>query len=98
MALTVSSGALEVRRKRLLFRAARRGFREVDMIFGTFAAQSLAGLNQAALDEFEELLAAPDQDVYDWLQDKKPVPAGFDTAVFAQLKALCSRKTPTWNV
>ncbi|HEY4123949.1 MAG TPA: succinate dehydrogenase assembly factor 2 [Rhizomicrobium sp.] len=98
MAITLSSGTLDVRRKRLLFRAARRGFREVDMIFGTFAAQSLADLSDADLDAFEALLAVPDQEIYDWFRDKAPVPPVHDTTVFAQMKALCSRKNPTWNV
>ena len=98
MAITVSSDALDVRRKRLLFRAARRGFREVDMIFGTFAAQFLADLSDGDLDAFEALLDVPDQEIYDWFRDKAPVPPAHDNTVFAQMKALCSRKNPTWNV
>jgi antitoxin CptB len=98
MTITGSSGALDVRRKRLLFRAARRGFREVDMIFGTYAANSLAGLNEADLDAFEALLSIPDQEIYDWLRGAAPVPPAHDTQVFADMKALCSRKNPTWNV
>ena len=91
-------GSSENRRKRLLFRAQRRGFKEVDLIFGTFAAQSLAGLDEAGLDQLEALLDAPDQDVFAWLKGDAPVPTSFDTPVFAQLKALCRRKDPTWNV
>ncbi|MGZ6006307.1 MAG: succinate dehydrogenase assembly factor 2, partial [Rhizomicrobium sp.] len=37
-----NGGSSEARRKRLLFRAQRRGFKEVDLIFGTFAAAELA--------------------------------------------------------
>ena len=33
-----------------------------------------------------------------WLKDEAPVPAAYDTVVFAKLKALCRRKDPTWNV
>ena len=86
------------RRKRLYFRAQRRGFKEVDLIFGAFAETHLNALDAAGLDAFEALMAAPDQDVYGWLQDHAPVPAEFDTPVFAQLKALCRRKSPTWTV
>jgi antitoxin CptB len=98
MATDVPSGAPNVRRKRLLFRAARRGFREVDMIFGTYAANALAGLDEAGLDAFETLLSVPDQEIYDWLRGAAPVPPAYDTQVFADMKALCSRKNPTWNV
>ena len=36
-------GSSENRRKRLLFRAQRRGFKEVDLIFGAYAEAHLAG-------------------------------------------------------
>ncbi|MDE2135366.1 MAG: succinate dehydrogenase assembly factor 2 [Alphaproteobacteria bacterium] len=91
-------GSLETRRKRLLFRARRRGFKEVDLIFGTFAARELADLDEAGLDQLEALLDAPDQEVFSWLKGEAPVPAAYDTSVFAKLKALCRRKNPTWNV
>ncbi|MBN9579363.1 MAG: succinate dehydrogenase assembly factor 2 [Alphaproteobacteria bacterium] len=97
MTTTPSGGAQDVRRKRLLFRAHRRGFREVDMIFGTYAEQALAGLDEAGLDRFEALLGVPDQEIYLWLQGKAPVPAEHDNAIFAAMKALCNRKNPTWN-
>ena len=89
---------LDIRRKRLFFRALRRGFREVDLIFGTFAADGLKSLGEAELDQFEALLAAPDQEVFLWLQGKVPVAPDYDTPVFARLKALCQRDEPTWNV
>lgn len=89
---------LEIRRKRLKFRAQRRGFREVDLVFGTFAVAELAGLSEAEMDQFEALMDAPDQEVWLWLQDKAPVAPQFDTAVFARLKALCRRDRPQWNI
>jgi antitoxin CptB len=88
----------ERRRARLRFRAQRRGFKEVDLIFGAFAEIHLPHLAEDELDLFEALLDAPDQAVFDWLKDTTPVPAEFDTAVFARLKALCERRRPTWSV
>lgn len=80
------------------FRAQRRGFKEVDLIFGAFAAEFLPRLSPAELDQFEALLDVPDQDVFGWLQDTAPVPSEYDTTVFAKLKSLCGRRNPTWNV
>ncbi|HEY2068046.1 MAG TPA: succinate dehydrogenase assembly factor 2 [Rhizomicrobium sp.] len=91
-------GSSEARRKRLLFRAQRRGFKEVDLIFGTFAAAELAGLSEPELDQFEALLDAPDQRVYEWLRGVDAPDAQYDTPLFHRMKALCSRKAPTWNV
>lgn len=86
------------RRKRLCFRAARRGFKETDAIFGAFAETHLAGLDEAELDRFESLLNVPDQEIYDWLRGHAPVPPAHDTPVFHRLKAICNRRNPTWNV
>lgn len=93
-----TGGSSEARRKRLLFRAQRRGFKEVDIIFGTFAAAELGVLSEAELDQFEALLAAPDQEVYRWLRGDAAAPAPHDNEVLARMKALCARKNPTWNV
>ena len=98
MTNTDDGGSKEVRRKRLLFRAQRRGFKEVDLIFGAFAAEALPAMESRAIDEFEALLDAPDQEVFAWLQDHAPVPPEFDNETFAGLKAVCRRKNPTWSV
>jgi antitoxin CptB len=90
-------GSSENRRKRLLFRAQRRGFKEVDLIFGAYAESHLARLSEAELDQFEALLTAPDQDVYAWLRDAVPVPPEYDNPVFAGLKAVCVQKKPRWG-
>jgi antitoxin CptB len=76
-------GSSENRRKRLLFRAQRRGFKEVDLIFGQYAENHLATLDAAGLDQFEALLTAPDQEVYAWLRGAEAVPAEYDNPVFA---------------
>jgi antitoxin CptB len=90
-------GSSENRRKRLLFRAQRRGFKEVDLIFGAYAQSHLAGLDEAGLDHFEALLTAPDQDVYDWLRGAAPLPPEYDNDVFAGLKAVIGHKDAKWN-
>jgi antitoxin CptB len=97
MSITQNGGSSEARRKRLFFRARRRGFKEADLIFGAFAATHLDSLDESGLDAFEALLRAPDQQVYAWLQGA-PVPAEFDTPVFAAMKAFCDRKDPAWSV
>jgi len=82
----------------LRFRAARRGFKEVDLLFGAFVAEFLDDLDEAGLDQFEALLLVPDKEVYTWLQDGAAVPEAYDTGVYRKLKSLCSRKSPKWNV
>lgn len=90
-------GSSENRRKRLLFRAQRRGFKEVDLIFGAYAESHLSVLDKQGLDQFEALLAAPDQEVYAWLRGAEAVPAEYDNPVFAGLRRVCEQKNPRWS-
>ena len=92
-----NGGSSEARRKRLLFRAQRRGFKEVDLIFGTFAAAEILQLTEIELDQFEALLIVPDQAVYAWLRGGESVPDAFNTPLFQRLKALCQRRNPRWS-
>lgn len=74
-------------RKRLLYRASYRGFKEVDILLGGFARAHLAQMNQAELRQFEQLLEANDHDIYNWISARVPVPLEYDTPVFARMCA-----------
>ena len=86
------------RRKQLRYRATHRGFKEADAILGAFAALHLAELDENELEMFAALLEVPDPELYDWLRGAVVVPGAHDTPVFAQLKAICEQRQPTWNV
>jgi antitoxin CptB len=91
-------GSSETRRKQLLFRCQRRGFKELDLIFGAFAREHLNALSGNELEQLDFLLKAPDDDVYAWLRGYQPVPARYASSVFDKLKAICNRKSPAWTV
>ena len=78
---------IEIRRKQALFRAQRRGFRELDLIFAAFTDAHLETLDEAELDRFEALLSVPDWQMIDWIMGHEKVPATHDHAVFARLCA-----------
>lgn len=65
---------MDDRRRKLKFRAWRRGFREMDLLMGSFADEHIAGMSEDEITEFERLLATPDWEVYAWLVGQKPVP------------------------
>ena len=79
--------ARDVRRRKLLFRAWRRGVREMDLIVGRFADAHIEAFDAAGLDDFERLIEAPNADLYAWVIGTENVPASYDTAVLAELKA-----------
>ena len=72
---------IEIRRKRLKFRAWHRGTREMDLLLGSFADQHLASFDQAALDQFESLLVNNDPDLYSWVSGREEAPAAEKTPV-----------------
>jgi antitoxin CptB len=78
---------MEDRLKRLLIRARRRGFQEMDLIMGRFAETHASSLAEPELAAFEALLQAEDQDVYDWLLGRTPPPAAHDTPLLARIRA-----------
>lgn len=77
---------MDERRKRLRFRAWRRGFREIDLILGGFADARLGSLSDTDLTAFETLLEASDQDVYDWIVGRTPAPAAYETPLLQAIR------------
>jgi antitoxin CptB len=81
----LSSSALDERRRRILFRAWRRGIREMDLVMGRFADAHLPSMSETELDEFERLLDVPDPQVVAWIIGGEAPPREFDTPLFARL-------------
>jgi antitoxin CptB len=83
----LSSAALDERRRRILFRAWRRGMREMDLVMGQFADVNLPTMSEGELDEFERLMEAPDPQLLSWITGEAPTPPECDTPLFARLRA-----------
>jgi antitoxin CptB len=81
----LSSSALDERRRRILFRAWRRGLREMDLVMGQFADMNLVAMTEAEVDEFESLLDVPDPQILAWITGGEAIPPDFDTPLFARL-------------
>ncbi len=82
-----SSDGLDARRRKLLFRAWRRGVREMDLIVGRFADAHIAALDAPALDDFERLIEVPNAELYAWVSGAQAVPQSHDSAVLRRLIA-----------
>jgi antitoxin CptB len=83
-----STDDLDLRRRRLAFRARHRGIREMDLILGRFVDEALAGLDADHLSRFEALIDVPDRDLYGWITGTAPVPATYDDDIMASLRAI----------
>jgi antitoxin CptB len=81
-----SSEGLDVRRRKLLFRAWHRGLREVDLILGRFADGNIEQLTEADLSEFENLMDVPDGELLAWLTGEAEVPSSHDGPLLRRLR------------
>ena len=59
--------------------------KEVDLILGPFADSAAERLNEQDLEDFELLLAVPDNDLYDWLCGRSTPPERFRTKLYEQI-------------
>jgi len=81
------AGGLDVRRRKLLFRCWHRGTREMDLLLGRYADQNVATLDDAGIEALEELMEAPDTELFGWITGGKPVPANFDVPILHAIQA-----------
>jgi antitoxin CptB len=84
---TRSSGGLDDRRKRLLFRCWHRGTREMDLILGRFADAEITKLSDDELALFEYLMDVPDPDLYAALTGDVPPAPDFASGLFDRIKS-----------
>ena len=84
---TRSSGGLDERRRRLLFRCWHRGTREMDLILGRFADAEIASLTDNELAQFERLIEVPDPDLYAALTGNVPAAPEFANGLFERIKS-----------
>jgi antitoxin CptB len=88
------AGDLDVRRRRIRFRAWRRGMRELDMLLGAFVDAEIDALDASEIAALERLLGLPDDEVFRWLSGSEPTPVEHDTPVFRKIAAFHSHDGP----
>ena len=65
---------LNVRRKRLVYRAKQRGWLEVDLLLGTWASKNVLKLEADGLDQFEAFVNLETIDIYNVITLRSDVP------------------------
>ncbi|MEO1104365.1 MAG: succinate dehydrogenase assembly factor 2, partial [Pseudomonadota bacterium] len=84
---TRSSADLPPRRKRLLFQAWHRGTREMDLLLGRFADETITTWTEAELDDMDALLAVPDTELYSCITEQVAVPDNHRSAILSRVIA-----------
>ncbi len=80
-----TTAGLNVRRRKALYHAWHRGTREMDLLLGRFADDAITDLSDSELDDFEALMAVPDNDLYSWLCGRSAPPGTYDTPVLRMI-------------
>ena len=84
---TRSSGGLDDRRKRLLFRCWHRGTREMDLILGRFAdAEIVDACAMTNWLNWKHLIEVPDPDLYAALTGNIPLAGEYASHLFERIK------------
>jgi antitoxin CptB len=86
--------ALDIRRKRLLFRSWHRGTKETDLLLGSFAERHLADMSEPQLERYEALLEEDDAALFDWITGRAAPPPEHEGEVLALLRAFRFRPRP----
>jgi antitoxin CptB len=82
---------LDLRRRRLLFRATHRGTHETDLLVGGFVASRIHSLTPAEMDALEAVMELPDPDLADWLTGRLPVPDEVASPMLLRLRDAARR-------
>lgn len=72
-------------RKKILYQSQNRGCKETDLILGNFAEKYLEQMDIKELENFQRILELSDADIYDWYNNKAPVPAEYNTPLMQKL-------------
>lgn len=91
----LNSGPLDLRRRRLHFRAWHRGMREVDLLLGRFADATISDLNEGELAGFEALLEVPDREILAWVTGEAAVPPDANSVLIRRLLAFHGTQSPS---
>ncbi len=75
----------DARRRKLAYRAAHRGTKEMDLILGGYVSRHIAALSETELDELEQIIALPDADLDAWATGKAELPAEYDTKLMESI-------------
>jgi antitoxin CptB len=83
--MTEGDNALEIRKRRLIYRSTYTGTKETDIILSRFAERNLQDFGEKQVEMFEHMLTAGDPEIMAWVVRGKPIPPEFDNEVSRML-------------
>lgn len=78
---------LPTRHRRIVYRSRNRGWLELDILMGGWAAKHVKTLDEEKVCQMEQLLDADTPDVLKWVLGQEEPPVRFDNDVMTSLRA-----------
>lgn len=83
--MMIKVAGLDNQRKRLLYRSAHRGMKEMDVLLGGYANEHLDFMSASDLQEFESLMDESDNDLMNWILEREQVPDDRNSAILRKI-------------
>lgn len=77
---------IEIRRKRVLYRANHRGTQEMDILIGGFVSDHVDSFDNDMLDRIEALMDEEETDLQAWLMGQRNIPDNVDHALIEAIR------------
>ncbi|WP_455466883.1 FAD assembly factor SdhE [Bartonella sp. B39] len=81
----VDKNQLDVRRRRLVFRAWHRGIREMDLILGLYVDAHIVGMSDKTISQLEHIMSFDDRDLLTWITGEISPPSEIDGPLFREI-------------
>ncbi len=78
---------MDAERKKLLYKAQYRGFKEADLVLGLFVRKYIQTFLKEEVISLLELLELPDPVLYDWIIQKKPPKQVLEFTILEKIRA-----------
>jgi len=79
---TLCASQLDIRRRRIAYRAWHRGIREMDLILGQYVDRHILTLEDGELDALEYIMSFEDRDLLTWFTGEIKTPDDVDIPIF----------------
>ncbi|TMW69669.1 hypothetical protein Poli38472_001825 [Pythium oligandrum] len=79
----------EANRKRIIYRSKQRGWLEVDLLLGSWAAQNVMGLTAEELKQYEDILNQETIDIFNYISGKDVIPEEINTPIMKRIQEYC---------
>ena len=76
---------LSILKKKLIYRSRNRGCRETDLLLGKFVVNNIENLTEGELKLLDNLLEESDQDLYEWITKRSPLPKRWNNSLMKKI-------------